>query len=108
MVIKDPKRYPVVCLCGSSKFKDDFIRVSEELTLQGNVVIGLSLYGHAEHKFGTVITPEVKAMLDDMHRQKIDMSDSIYVINKGGYIGESTKREIAYARFHNKPIAYME
>lgn len=98
----------MICLCGSSKFKDDFIRVGEDLTLQGNIVIGLSLYGHAEHKFDTVITPEIKTMLDDMHRQKIDMSDAIFVINKNGYIGNSTQREIAYARFHNKPIYYME
>lgn len=41
-------------------------------------------------------------MLDDMHKRNIDMADSIYVINVGGYIGESTRSEIEYAQNHGK------
>ncbi len=47
-------------------------------------------------------------MLDDMHKRNIDMTDSIYVINVGGYIGESTRSEIEYAQNHGKKISYLE
>ena len=43
-----------------------------------------------------------------MHRQKIDMSDEIYVINFEGYIGESTEAEIEYAKLKGKRIYYLE
>ena len=47
-------------------------------------------------------------MLDDMHKRKIDMSDSIYVINFGGYIGQSTHSEIEYAKANGKEVRYLE
>jgi hypothetical protein len=47
-------------------------------------------------------------MLDDMHKRKIDMADEIYVINVGGYIGNSTRSEIEYAKLTGKPILYLE
>lgn len=99
--------YKVITLCGSSSFKDDFICAQEMLTLRGNIVLPLCLYGHADKKYETVITPEVKKMLDDMHKQKIDMSDAIYVVNSHGYIGKSTAAEIEYAKSKNKEILYM-
>ena len=49
-----------------------------------------------------------KVMLDDMHKRKIDMADAIYVINRNGYIGESTRSEIAYADQAEKEIVYLE
>lgn len=98
----------IITLCGSTKFKNDFIRVEEELSLAGSIVISLGLFGHADGKYNTVITPEVKKMLDRNHLYKILISDAIYVINKGGYIGSSTKREIEYAEKHGKEIFYME
>lgn len=98
----------VITLCGSTKFKDDFIRVAEELTLAGNIVISLGLFGHADHKYGAVITDEVKEMLDRNHKNKILLSDAIFVINKDGYIGESTKSEINFAKQYGKEILYME
>ena len=51
---------------------------------------------------------KTKEMLDDTHKHEIDMEDSIYVIKVGGYIGESTKSEIEYAKAHGKGIAYSE
>ena len=51
---------------------------------------------------------KTKEMLDDMHKRKIDMADSIHVINVNGYIGSSTKSEIEYAKLHNKKITYVE
>lgn len=89
-------KYKVVTLCRSTRFKDEFLKVQKQLTLEGNIVISVGLFGHADGEFGNVITPEIKVMLDDIHKRKIDMSDEIYVINKNGYIGESTKDKIKY------------
>ena len=86
-------KYPVITLCGSTRFKEDFERVNRELTLQGNIVISVGCFGHS----GDVFSEADKIMLDDIHKRKIDMADAIYVINKNGYIGESTKSEIKYA-----------
>ena len=96
--------YKVITLCGSTRFKEDFERVNKELTLAGNIVISVGCFGHA----GDVFTDEQKVMLDDIHKRKIDMADAIYVINKDGYIGSSTKSEIQYALRTGKQIMYME
>lgn len=101
-------KYKVVTLCGSTKFKEDFLRVQKELSLKGTIVISVGVFGHADGEFGTTITEETKIMLDDMHKRKIDMADEIYVINKGGYIGSSTRSEIQYAKDTGKKIVYME
>jgi len=101
-------KYKVVTLCGSTKFKNDFIKAQKELTLQGKIVISVGLFGHADGEFGTIITDEVKIMLDDIHKRKIDMADGIFVINKDGYIGSSTRSEIEYAKQHGKEIVYLE
>lgn len=96
--------YKVITLCGSTKFKDDFIKAQRELTLKGNIVISVGLFGHCEAEFPS---KEVKDMLDDIHKRKIDMSDSIYVINTYGYIGSSTRSEIEYAIANSKEVEYM-
>ena len=96
--------YKVITLCGSTRFKDDFERVNKMLTLSGNIVISVGCYGHS----GDVFTEEQKVMLDDIHKRKIDMADAIYVINRDGYVGSSTKSEIAYAKAHGKQVIYME
>ena len=100
------KKYNVITLCGSTKFKDEYIKVQKELTLKGNIVITVGLFGHSG--YNEVWEPGVKEMMDDMHKQRIDMSDEIFVINVGGYIGESTQSEIEYARSKGKRIAYLE
>lgn len=99
-------KYKVITLCGSTKFKDDFIREQKRLTLEGNIVITVGMFGHSGDD--EVWTENTKAMLDDMHKRKIDMADEIFVINKGGYIGSSTKSEIEYALKTNKKVVYME
>ena len=96
--------YKVITLCGSTRFKEDFERVNKELTLAGNIVISVGCFGHA----GDVFTNEQKVMLDDIHKRKIDMADAIYVINKDGYIGSSTRSEIQYATRLGKQIIFME
>ena len=91
--------YKIITLCGSIKFKDEFMRVQEKLTLDGNIVLTPNFFNNIKKE---EIDLETKKMLDEMHKQKIDMSDEIYVINIGGYIGESTKSEIEYAKEFNK------
>ena len=99
-------KYKVITLCGSTKFKDDFMREQKRLSLEGNIVISVGMFGHSGDE--EVWTEGVKEMLDDMHKRKIDMADEIFVINKGGYIGASTKSEIEYAIAHGKKVNYME
>lgn len=98
--------YRVITLCGSTKFKDEFIREQKRLTLDGNIVISVGMFGHAGD--GEVWNDGVKQMLDDMHKRKIDMSDGIFVINVGGYIGQSTRSEIEYALRTGKTVEYLE
>ena len=100
------KNYKVITLCGSTKFKEEFMNVQKELTLKGNIVISVGLFGHSGDD--EVWTEGTKEMLDDMHKRKIDMADEIFVINKNGYIGESTKSEIEYAKKSNKKVNYLE
>ena len=99
-------RYKVITLCGSTRFKDEFIETQKRLSLHGNIVISVGLFGHSGDK--EVWQDGVKEMLDDMHKRKIDMADSIYVINVGGYIGSSTRSEIEYAIAHGKTVEYLE
>lgn len=97
-------KYHIITLCGSIKFKTEFMKVQEELTLKGNIVFTPNFFNNLKDE----INMETKKMLDEMHRQKIDMSDEIYVINLRGYIGESTKSEIEYAKAKGKKISYLE
>ena len=99
-------KYKVITLCGSTKFKDEFMREQKRLSLEGNIVISVGMFGHSGDD--EVWTDGVKEMLDDMHKRKIDMADEIFVINKNGYIGSSTKSEIEYAKQTNKKVNYME
>lgn len=100
-------KYEVITLCGSTRFKDDFIKAQEFLTLTGNIVISVGVFGHADRKYGHEMTAEVKEMLDDMHKRKIDMADAILVVNRDDYIGQSTASEIAYAQANGKRVDYM-
>ena len=100
------KRMKVITLCGSTRFKEQFLEQQKRLTLEGNVVISVGLFGHSGDE--EVWKPGMKEMLDKMHFQKIDMADEIFVINVGGYIGESTKREIAYAESKGKVVNYLD
>ncbi len=99
-------KYKVITLCGSTKFKDDFLREQKRLTLEGNIVISVGFFEHAGDN--EVWKEGTKEMLDDMHKKKIDMADEIFVINKNDYIGSSTKSEIEYAKNTNKVVKYME
>jgi hypothetical protein len=93
----------IVCLCGSTKFKEEFERAERMHSLQGRIVLTVGLFGHVE---GLDMTGETKTMLDELHKRKIDMCDYIFVINVDGYIGESTRNEILYAQEKGKPVKF--
>lgn len=105
--------YKVITLCGSTRFKDEYMEAQKRLTLEGNIVISVGLFGHSgdnevwENMDEGTLT-KTKEMLDDMHKRKIDMADEIFVINVGGYIGSSTRSEIEYAEAAGKPVRYLE
>ena len=107
------EEYEIVTLCGSTRFKNEFMEVQKRLTLEGNIVISVGLFGHSgdsevwENMDEGTLT-KTKEMLDDMHKRKIDMADEIFVINVGGYIGDSTRSEIEYAIEHGKRVRYLE
>ena len=89
------------------------MEAQKRLTLEGKIVISVGLFGHSGDSEvwegmdeGTLT--RTKEMLDDMHKRKIDMADEIFVINVGGYIGESTASEIAYAKAAGKAVSYLE
>lgn len=98
--------YTVIILCGSTRFKDAFIEAQKRLNLEGNIVISVGLFGHSGDD--EAWTEGIKEMLADMHKRKIDMVDEIFVINVGGYIGNSTRSEIEYAKANGKTINYLE
>ena len=106
-------KYKVVTLCGSTRFREQFMQAQKDLTLQGYIVISVGLYGHAgdqevwENMDEGTLT-KTKEMLDDMHKRKIDMADEIFVVNVGGYVGDSTKSEIKYAHENGKVVRYLE
>ncbi len=95
-------KYPVITLCGSTRFRDEYMKAQKRLTLDGNIVISVGLFGHSGD--AEVWTEGTKEMLDEMHLSKIDMADEIFVVNPGGYVGESTSREIAYALSQGKKV----
>jgi hypothetical protein len=97
--------YKIITLCGSTRFKDEFIEVQKRLTLEGNIVISVGLFGHSGDVEAMKV--ETKEMLDDMHKRKIDLADEIFVINRQGYIGSSTRSEIEYATETGKKVNYM-
>lgn len=105
-LLEKENNYKVITLCGSTRFKDEFLEIQKKLTLDGNIVISVGLFGHSGDN--EVWAEGIKEMLDDMHKRKIDMADEIFVINVGGYIGKSTKSEIEYAVAHNKIVRYLE
>lgn len=98
--------FKVITVCGSTRFKDAFLEANKRLTLEGYIVLMPGVFAHSGDN--EAWNPEVKAILDNMHFRKIDLSDEIFVVNVGGYIGESTAREIAYAMSHGRPVRYLE
>lgn len=98
----------IVCLCGSTRFKDTFAHVHRTEALAGHVVLTVGVYGHHEGMCLPENWPVVKRALDALHRDQIAMADEIIVLNVNGYIGEGLRDEILYARSLNKRIRWLE
>jgi len=100
----------IITLCGSTRFKNEINAVNAELTMAGDLVISLGGFGHVDIPDNDWTTGgnADKLMLDELHKRKIDLADEIFVVNVGGYIGESTRGEIVYARAHGKTVRYLE
>ncbi len=101
--LPDPK---VICLCGSTRFYKQFQEINLEETLAGNIVLSIGYDGGSDHSLG--LTDKQKRELDWLHKKKIEMSDEIIVIRLDTYIGESTAREIEFAKELNLPIRYAD
>lgn len=109
--IKKEFKPKIICLCGSTKFYKEFQRANYEETMVGNIILSVGFYPHSSqeaHGETIGITPEQKLELDELHKRKIDLADEIYVLNIDGYIGESTRSEIEYAKKAKKLIRYKE
>lgn len=99
-----PQEFPeIITLCGSTRFKQQFLNVQKKLSLEGKIVLSVGLFNHYDNE---QLTGEQKKLLDELHLRKIDLSDSIYVIDVNGYVGESTKNEIRYAESKGKIIKF--
>ena len=95
----------IITLCGSTAFKNEYLQLERDLALQGHTVLSVNMFSHAD---AIELTKEQKIILDNEHKQKISISDAIFVINKDGYIGESTYSEIDWAQRLNKQIIFLE
>lgn len=101
----------IVCLCGSTRFMEAFFEAGWDFTLKGYIVLSIGVCkitdkdgAHGAEALGK----DVAERLDELHLRKIDLADEVFVLNVGGYIGESTGKEIAYAQKIGKPISYLE
>jgi dienelactone hydrolase len=102
LISDDPPPH-VVTICGSTRFRAEIADANRRLTLAGYIVLAPGVFAHD----GDEMTNEQKAALDRLHLSKIDMSGWIHVVNPGGYIGESTRREIEYAQSIDKPVQFL-
>ena len=92
----------IITICGSYKFKKEMIYIAEKQTLQGNCVLMPKELTKRKENY----TEQEIVLIDQMHKEKIKISDAILVVNVDNYIGNSTKKEIKYAKSLNKEIIY--
>lgn len=104
-----PDRPEIVCLCGSTRFAEEMLAVNRDLTFAGAIVVAPGVVTRAGGRAADEeITDEQRAALAALHLRKIDLADRVLVVNPGGYVGESTSREIAYARAAGKPVTFTD
>lgn len=100
------KEYPIiVCLCGSTKFKDTFIKEYENETLEGRIVLSVGIFNHANN---LNLSKDTEHKLDELHKRKIDLADEVLFLNKNGYLGDSTIEELNYTYNTQKKIRFLE
>ena len=103
------KKRTVVCLCGSTQFWKEFQEANYRETMAGRIVLSVGFYPHSsEHHESTGCTPEEKEALDELHFDKIEMADEVLILNVGGYVGYSTRREVLHAAKLDKIIRWLE
>ena len=93
----------IVCLCGSTRFKEEYREEEERLEREGKIVLSVGFFAHADDHD---LDEDEKAMLDRLHKQKVEMADRVHVINVDGYVGESTRSEIELAEATGTPVTY--
>jgi len=100
----------IICMCGSTRFTDEMLLKQWQMTKKGHIVLSWcalpSSYLFQGPHVGDI--EGVKELIDEVHKRKIDLADEVFVVNVGGYVGDSTKSEIEYAMLHNKPIDWLE
>lgn len=106
------ERPKIICLCGSTRFTEKMLIKQWEFTKQGYIVLSWCAlpdsYFEGEDKSHIGDQEGVKEIVDEVHKRKIDLANEVFVINIKGYIGESTRSEIEYAKMQGKPIKYLE
>jgi hypothetical protein len=107
-----PEKPKIICLCGSTRFSEAFQKAQFDLTMDGVIVltIGCNMKSDTElfKNYSEQELKDIKTRLDELHKRKIDLADEVLILNVGGYIGESTKGELEYARQHGKTIRFLE
>jgi len=101
------KKPTVVCLCGSTKFKQEFIKANFEETMAGKIVLTVGFFAHVESDIH-ILTLEEKKALDELHKRKIDLADEVLFLNVYGYLGDSSISELNYAYKHSKRVRFLE
>jgi hypothetical protein len=104
--MENPQRPTIVCLCGSTRFGEAFRQANLTETLAGRIVLTVGCDFKSDDALG--LSPDTKERLDDLHMRKIDLADEVLILNVGGYIGESTRRELAYSRSLGKNVRFLE
>lgn len=92
----------IITLCGSYKYIKEIKEVAEKLALEGNCVITPIDITRPKDEY----TKEEILQLGKMHKEKIKISDAIYVVNVDNYIGSNTQSEIDLAQELGKEIMY--
>lgn len=102
--MKAPK---LICYCGSLRFLDKFKEAEYQSVIDGNIaLLPCCMFVDIQREYGAESDYKVKA--DELHKRKIDIADEVFVLNVGGYIGDSTRSEIDYAISIGKPVTYLE
>lgn len=104
----EPYVPPIVCICGSTRFRDEIAHARATLTLAGEIVVGPEVLVRSDPAYSDLHDAGEKVALDELHLHKIDLADYVFVVNPGGYMGDSTRSEVAYAERMAKPIRYLE
>ena len=110
--VPEEKKAKVICLCGSTRFTELMLIKQWELTKQGFIVLSWCAlpdsYFQGDDKTHIGDQEGVKEIVDEVHMRKIDLADEVFILNVGGYIGESTRNEILYAKEKGKRIRFLE